>query len=341
MRLHVVLARLGLLAAFVYLFSAAASAGTFNIFGPVTYVRSTASPQTATAAFNALPGSQYTLHVESDSVASAVVSLNGADVIVPSDMNPHLLVIDKPVQLQALNHLAVELRGAPGGKFTVRILGADNDPPVIVAGVAPAPNAAGWNANNVTVTFSCSDATSGIAQCPPALTVSTEGKNQVITGTAVDLAGNTASTAVSVSIDKTAPIALPSASPAPNANGWTNADTTISFACSDALSGIAGCTAPVLLTQEGTAQTVTGQAIDLADNQSSASLTVSLDKTRPAITSTASPAPNAAGWNNTDVTVSFQCSDTLSGVDQCPQPQSVTADATGQVVTGTATDKAG
>src|SRR5204863_4219170 len=69
----------------------------------------------------------------------------------------------------------------------------------------PPPNANGWNNTDVTVDFNGADALSGIASVTGPVTVSTEGANQIVTGTAIDLAGNTTSTSVSVSIDKTAP----------------------------------------------------------------------------------------------------------------------------------------
>ena len=60
-----------------------------------------------------------------------------------------------------------------------------------------APYAAGWYIGPVTVHFSCTDDRSGVATCPADQVVSTEGSNQTITGTAVDVAGNTASYVVS------------------------------------------------------------------------------------------------------------------------------------------------
>jgi hypothetical protein len=55
------------------------------------------------------------------------------------------------------------------------------------------------------VSFSCSDNLSGIASCPPPISVTTEGAGQVITGTAVDKAGNSAAVSVTLNIDKTPP----------------------------------------------------------------------------------------------------------------------------------------
>ena len=61
----------------------------------------------------------------------------------------------------------------------------------------------------------------------------------------------------------------------------------------------------------------------------------------PTITAHAQPAPNAAGWNNTAVTVAFTCADAVSGVASCTPPAGVNADGANQTVNGMATDRAG
>ncbi len=53
------------------------------------------------------------------------------------------------------------------------------------------------------------------------------------------------------------------------------------------------------------------------------------------------PAANAGGWNNTDVTVTWSCSDGGSGVVAATVTQTVTADAADQSATGTCDDNAG
>ncbi len=65
-----------------------------------------------------------------------------------------------------------------------------------------------------------------------------------------------------------------------------------------------------------------------------------LDTTPPTITLTAAPAPNANGWNNTDVTVTFTCADNV-GIATCVGDATLTAETAGQTVTGTATDLSG
>lgn len=55
-----------------------------------------------------------------------------------------------------------------------------------------------------------------------------------------DIAGNVEAPRPSrvIKIDSTPPRIAPSRTPAANANGWNNSDVTVSFACTDALSGL-------------------------------------------------------------------------------------------------------
>jgi hypothetical protein len=96
---------------------------------------------------------------------------------------------------------------------------------------------------------------------------------------------------VTIKLDATPPIAFATASPAPNAAGWNNTNVTVTFTGTDALSGIASCTAPVVLSTEGTGLSASGVCIDFAGNVS-APATVSgikIDKTAPVTTATPAP----------------------------------------------------
>ena len=75
--------------------------------------------------------------------------------------------------------------------YPAEIVTADVTPPTITASVTPAANPAGWNNTAVTVTFTCTDAQSGVATCTSPVTVSGEGAGQLVVGSATDLAGNT------------------------------------------------------------------------------------------------------------------------------------------------------
>ncbi len=202
----------------------------------------------------------------------------------------------------------------------------DTVPPVITVAATTAPNARGWYRTPVNVTFSCQDATSGVAvACPATQTLSAEGASIASTAQSIrDFAGLTAqSDVVTVAIDRTAPQLVASVSPAPNAAGWHRSDATVSFVCSDALSGLQdACPATRLVTQEGRAQTIAATVSDRADNASTASLQVNLDRTPPTIRASTAATPNANGWYATDLYVVFNCMDGLSGVaGACPTTQ--------------------
>lgn len=170
----------------------------------------------------------------------------------------------------------------------------DTTAPSITASAAPTPNASGWNNTTVTVTFACADATSPVS-CPEPATIATEGASQVIGGTATDGAGNTASASATVSIDTTAPSLSGVPTTAPNALDWYNGDVTITWACSDPLSGIDPGACPLYgnVTGQGSAQTTTATVTDRAGNTGNGiSTPVKIDRTAPTTTTNA-----PSGWS--------------------------------------------
>ncbi len=190
------------------------SAVTFTVSGPQEFIRDRGGPATETVPFSVLnPGSFYVVRVSNgnttgsprDRVSSAVIAVNGVDVVGPEVFNQQTSYIERDVELLQDNELTVELRGKPGGRITIEIVGIDNDPPTIVAVVSPPPNAAGWNRMDVTVSFRCSDAASGIASCPDPVMVTSEGAGQVVEGTAEDRVGLSSTARVTVNLDKTPP----------------------------------------------------------------------------------------------------------------------------------------
>jgi hypothetical protein len=192
----------------------------------------------------------------------------------------------------------------------------DQTPPTITTAVSPPANADGWNNTDVTVIFACTDALSGIATCTPPVTVSAESANQVITGAATDNAGNTTTLTVTVNVDKTNPAIMTARTPA-NGSGWNNGDVTVTFTCTDPLSGIAVCPSLSTISTEGAGQSVAGTATDRAGNSATATATgINIDKTPPVL--------GAPAWTNnpkqvdgtTPVTAVLvaPASDALSGV---------------------------
>jgi hypothetical protein len=170
---------------------------------------------------------------------------------------------------------------AASATFTV----LDTISPLITGSAAPSSNAAGWNDGDVTVTFACFDADSGIQSCTSPVTLSGEGAGQSVTGTALDNAGNSATATVDgINIDRTAPTITPRASRVPDAGVWYTAPVTIAFDCVDTLSGVALCSGPVTLSDDGRAVIFTSEAFDNAGNGVSFAGTVNIDTTPPTIT---------------------------------------------------------
>jgi len=336
---------------------APAYAGSFNAFGPQDYKRSKGKPIEVDTTFSVLnPSTTYTLEVTASSIdedsdgdsdkddphALARITLNGEVVLRLHQKDPRHVSV--PVHLLANNQIGVKVLGKPGGTITVAIVGVDNDLPVITAVASPPANAAGWNNSDVTVTFSCSDATSGIAVCPSAVLVTTEGNAQTVQGTAIDKAGNQKSATIHVSIDKTPPTITATVTPAP-VNGVVTQPAsgvaTVSFTCTDALSGIAGCPALIPVTTVGPNQTFSGTATDKAGNSAPTSITFSVQAASPlAISASVSSQPNANGWYNSNVTISYQCSGGVQPL-QCPSQETIPTEGFDQQIVGTVTDAAG
>jgi hypothetical protein len=173
------------------------------------------------------------------------------------------------------------------GGTTTRSITVQRDAtiPTLDSSRTPA-NASGWNSADVTVSFSCSDVTSGIRSCSDSTTLSAEGENQAVSGSAEDHAGNTATTTVSgINIDKTPPTISGAPTASPNASGWYNAPVTVHFQCDDPLSGVASCSNDVLLDTDGTNQSTSGAATDKAGNNADAVVEgINIDTTAPEVT---------------------------------------------------------
>jgi hypothetical protein len=97
--------------------------------------------------------------------------------------------------------------GDNASRHHIQAIAIDQTPPTISGAPDRDANAAGWYSDDVTVSFTVSDAFSGIDEATvPDDVVLGEGASQSVTRSVSDLAGNTASDTVSgINIDKTAP----------------------------------------------------------------------------------------------------------------------------------------
>ncbi|HET7554571.1 MAG TPA: hypothetical protein VFJ75_02835 [Gaiellaceae bacterium] len=218
----------------------------------------------------------------------------------------------------------------------------DSKPPVTTASSSPAPNANGWVNSKPDVTWSGSDATSGVASCTKTTYSGPETAGTTLGGTCTDNAGNTSGSSFTVRYDATPPSTAAAPARAPNAAGWFNAPVTISGSGTDALSGIDSCTSVGYGGPDttGTSRSVT--CTDKAGNSSSGSYAVKYDATPPAVTGgTPARPPDANGWYNHGVRVDFGGTDATSGIASCSAPIYDGPDGANAAVHGTCTDNAG
>ena len=128
-------------------------------------------------------------------------TLDGSDPTVDSTpyLAPFVVAVSTTVKARAYASSPHVEPGAVASAFYV----IDMSPPTIVANVSP-PSAGAWFITPVVVTFECAD-DSGAVACPAPVTVSGDGASQLVSGTAVDAAGNQATAAVTLNVDQSPP----------------------------------------------------------------------------------------------------------------------------------------
>jgi hypothetical protein len=236
----------------------------------------------------------------------------------------------------------------------------DTTPPVTTATSGPAPNANGWNNTSVTVTLTATDDLSGVDHSefnldntswtlysgPTAIT--TDGLH-AFQYRSVDKAGNVETVhTLTVKIDQTPP----STSCAAPDGLWHAADVTIACTASDAGSGLAIATdanfslttSVAAGTETATATTNSHQVCDVAGNCTTAGpiSALKVDRKPPTITFfSRTPLPNANGWNNTNVVLTWTCADAGSGPAAGSVTQTVSGEGQNRSASGTCADQVG
>ncbi len=236
------------------------------------------------------------------------------------------------------------VRDRAGNTATASLtLNIDKTAPVVTAVRTPVAGPNGWVSTPVTVTFSASDALSGLAlgSLTPPITYSTDRNNTTATGRATDLAGNAGSVQLTgIKIDTTKPRITVSLLPAQTGSGWRNAPVTAHFTCADSGSGIATCASDQVFPNEGRNQTVTGTATDNVGLSATVTATFHIDLTPPTVSTTFSRPPDVNGWYTSPVTASFHCTDALSGIYVRPEPLVISFEGSNQPLAVTALDRA-
>jgi hypothetical protein len=219
----------------------------------------------------------------------------------------------------------------------------DETGPVVTATPARAPDSNGWYNHALSVTFTGTDATSGVDTCvPPQGYSGPDNANASVSGNCRDVAGNTAVRAFGLSYDATAPQVTPVPERAYDANGWFNHPLRVVTGGVDATSGLDVCTLPQLYSgPDNENALVSGDCTDRAGNAGAGSIALRYDATAPIVAATPARAPDANGWYNHSLAVSFSGIDATSGIEACPQTTYSGPDSANASVSGTCNDRAG
>lgn len=119
--------------------AATAMAHAAPVYGPQTFERTTGESDTYADTFESPVERPFVLHVrngdgEGSRVSSASVTLNGTEVVRPSDLSEEVPGLAREVQVRAgANEIEVILNGAPGSFLTLAIV-PSGEAPVFVMG---------------------------------------------------------------------------------------------------------------------------------------------------------------------------------------------------------------
>ena len=220
----------------------------------------------------------------------------------------------------------------------------DTTPPVITAIAEGSMSDSGWYVSFVTVSWFVVDDESPISSssgCDPTFVwPDTAGTTLTCSATS---AGGTSSESVTIKIDATPPDIYGYASPAPNEYGWNNTDVTVSFTCSDAMSGVMYCEPDWTFREDVVGQVVQGRAVDHAWNDWRYLVYyINIDKTPPTVSLVGGPA-NGGTYYFGFVPAAPTCSasDALSGLDGSCSVSGYGTGVGSHTVTARTTDKAG
>jgi hypothetical protein len=222
----------------------------------------------------------------------------------------------------------------------------DSTAPVVSPTPSRAPDANGWYNHALTIGWVGSDPASGVDSCtastdyngPDNATASTS-------GTCTDKAGNTAAAVTyPFKFDATAPVVTSAtAARPPDQSGWYNHPISITWAGTDSLSGIHGCTSSTYNGPDSNTAAASGTCTDAAGNRSPPlAFPLKFDATAPVISAAPGRATDANGWYNHAVTIDWSGTDATSGLAGCSSPLTYTGpDAVSVAPSGSCTDKAG
>ncbi|WP_299029964.1 PxKF domain-containing protein [uncultured Thermanaerothrix sp.] len=234
-------------------------------------------------------------------------------------------------------------------QFQIKVLPpSDTTPPVITPIISGTLGNNGWYISDVTVSWTVTDSESAITSksgCDET-TINDDTAGVTLTCTATS-AGGAAQASVIIKRDATPPSITAALDKSAASTGWYNSDTgapTVSFTCSDAMSGLVGDCPGSYTFGEGANQSYSQTIYDNAGNSATAEVSgINVDLTPPSITWNGGPADGESYYFGF-VPPASTCTaeDGLSGLTEAGCTLSGYSTAVGtHTLTATATDKAG
>ena len=217
-------------------------------------------------------------------------------------------------------------------------------PSVVSSAPERAANENGWFNRAVRFDVAGSDATSGIADCPPVTYSGPDSATAAFMASCRDRAGNSAARSFALKYDAAAPTATGvQAARGADVNGWYNHPVAVAFSGTDQLSGVDRCTASTYAGPDSGSASLPGTCTDRAGNVSPAlGFSLKYDATKP-IASGGQPAraTDSGGWYNRAVDVAFSGTDQTAGVESCTSATYAGPDSGAASLAGTCRDRAG
>ena len=188
------------------------------------------------------------------------------------------------------------------------------------------------------ITAAGTSSVSGIASCTSASYSGPDSSSASVSATCTSGAGLvSAPKTFSFQYDATPPSVSASPARAGDSNGWYNHPVGVAFTGTDAVSGIDSCSGATTYSgPDSGSASVAGSCRDKAGNSASATVALEYDSTPPIVTgATPDRVPDAGGFYNHKVVVTFAGTDSTSGISSCDaiaydKPDSASAKVVGQ-----------
>jgi fibro-slime domain-containing protein len=202
---------------------------------------------------------------------------------------------------------ATSVGGTAGASVTVK---RDASAPSVTPTISGTAGANGWYTSNVIVSWATADAMSGASACA-STTTTTDNTGTTYSCTSTNGAGLATTLSVSAKRDASAPSVVGTVSGTIGNGGWYTSDVNVSWATTDATSGIVTSCAPVATTTDNAGTTYSCTATNGAGLSASASVAAKRDATQPTIGYTGN-----AGSYTIDQSVAIACAanDAMSGL---------------------------